>query len=1177
MLRTPVVLVLCALASQAWADLRNAPKLRIPPEARRAAVSGQEYEGVLEFTAGKDATLELVQIEGEGWTILSIDPAGPIAMAAGEIQLVKYRAVPSDADADLRLSFVYDFVRFRDRYNIGPKRLERLHKPRRAKRVEGAILDPPRPAVRPVDVTSRSDQEGSVAGGQLLHIVGCIAYSRPGDPLGTMRGADNVFYQIMDCDSPGFDEEMYGGLTEINGCFDVTFNWDDGGDDPDIYLYFETDTGVAQVQADTFLEEDYSWDTEEELIFEDFEGNFIDFGIISPVADEQAALHIHGALTKAFRFIQIHDGIAVEHVEAQWPEDDNGAWYNPVFEEIHIGPNETWNEGTIIHEYGHHYLENYAQNVSPDYCNGFCDDEDVPCGTGDCDLFESGGHCAWCPETDHDAWNEGFPDWMAGAVMRAWTADYGYTPLSIGDGRYAVESLQTCCQDNAVHPEADIVQGYITALLQDIEDPNGNIDDHAGEGLADCNGDLIPDCGLADCNMDGSRDCDCTMDAMWLGVDEIFQIARVDQVITPLEFINAWRARYPQHELDFWSTVRNVSPLFGQYPQPALSIATQPANCKSARVGEPLTISAAANGSLVRYQWRKDTIPLVNDARFSGVHTNTLSINPLMELDVGYYDVRVHSCDNSQNVTSNPVRVHVFDQLGGGNAGISWGRNTFGATGQGAFLPDTTLPNPIVDVNQFTAISPGTWHTVALKSDGTVWSWGHNGSGELGNNSVVSSPFPVQVIGLTDIVRVSAGGSSNLAVKADGKVYAWGSDFYGQLGLPSEAAQAVAVQIPSLDCATSVSVGGYHSMVIKSDGTVWTCGNNSEGQLGLGNFGGWTQVFQQVPGINNAVDGLASNLHSVVLRSDGTLLAWGRNNSGELGDGTMIYRASPVPVIGIDNVRSVHGNGYHTLAVRLDGTVWGWGAAAFTVIANTLVPTQIPGLTNVVEAAGSWSCSAYLRSDGTVWVSGGNYHGGLGISTGVGSNYFVGTPFRVAHIAGATRIAAGAQHFSAIVPSAPPTVVQPPPNQSRLPGQSLAMTVGVTGTPQFQYQWLYNGSPMSDGGAISGATSDVLSINPVAPGNAGNYSVHITNAYGNATSAAGILTISNMSGDVNGDGSINGFDYSAFVACYGAPGIPPNPMSLGLTPQTCTAIFDIGNDGDVDIRNFADFQNAFGG
>ena len=182
-------------------------------------------------------------------------------------------------------------------------------------------------------------------------------------------------------------------------------------------------------------------------------------------------LHIHNSITRAFRFMQLNTGIAVEHVDAIWPDSDNGAYYDG---EVNIGPNEQWNEGTIIHEYGHHILDKYAENVSPDYCNDFCDGEAACTAGDDCD---NEGHCTWCPETDHDAWNEGFPDWFAGAVIRTFLSDYGLQALSINDGRYNVESIGPCGQDGMTS-SALITQGYITALMQDMED--GLDDDHSG-------------------------------------------------------------------------------------------------------------------------------------------------------------------------------------------------------------------------------------------------------------------------------------------------------------------------------------------------------------------------------------------------------------------------------------------------------------------------------------------------------------------------------------------------------------------------------------------------------------------------------------------------------------------------------------------------------------------------
>lgn len=230
--------------------------------------------------------------------------------------------------------------------------------------------------------------------------------------------------------------------------------------------------------------------------------------------------------------------------------------------------------------------------------------------------------------------------------MRSYQEDYGYAPLNLGDARCNSEGLGTCCQDGSVGA-ADITEGFATALLRDIEDSNPTWDDHDATPLEDCNGDGIADCvdsdgdGTSDdgpphldCNGNGLPDCDCDVDAMALGVAEIFMIVREDQPHNVLDFINSWRFRYPEHDMDFWLTTRNISAgVFGFLPQPVPAITSPSQSCMSARVGEFLSIEVTGNGSLFRFQWRRDGVNLTDTLRTTGTTSRTLLFNPLLGED----------------------------------------------------------------------------------------------------------------------------------------------------------------------------------------------------------------------------------------------------------------------------------------------------------------------------------------------------------------------------------------------------------------------------------------------------------------------------------------------------------------------------------------------------------------
>lgn len=1157
----------CAILVPAQADVSPPIRISVPKDSISAPVAEQEFRGEFEVTVGERGALEQVELRGEGWTIVEVAPAPPIDLGAGEIATFTYRAIPSDPTKLLKALVVFDGQAVRRDITVSPQRFAARGKARPSRRIPGST------GLRPGADPSPPAPTSSVAGGVNLRFVGCIQYTRMD---GRVMAADGVHFDIMDDDSPDFDEAIYSGTTGIDGCFDITTNWDDcdvvtGCDDPDIYLYYETDTSVVTVQDSDILEEDYNWDTDDN-IFEDFNGNMIDFGLVSPSnMGDHPALHIHSNITRAHRFMFTRDGTFVPHVDTQWPESDNGAFYNPFFNEIHIGPDQQWTEGTIIHEWGHHFLETESVNLSPDYCNGFCDG-DTACVADTCGLTENGGHCFWCPETNHDAWNEGFPNWLGSVVIRSFATDYPFDypampapavqPLSINDGRYTGEALGNCCQDMQSYvSQADITEGFAMALLRDVEDANPTVDNHV---------------------MDAAPDC--SVDAMNLGVDEILQVVRLDKPTNPLDFINKFRARFPQHDQDFWSTCANVSSVYlSQFPTPTPEVISQTQACQGGTEGQPLTLTVQGNGSLLKYQWRRNQTELTDGGRISNATTASLTINPLAAGDAGSYDCIVTTCDGSVAALSGPIRVVVHPAPGTGSPGLSWGRDIAGELGHGA-IPAGGYgpPSSIVTVNSFTKVAAGDFHSLGIRADGTVWGWGSNAYSELGATGFPNTATPRQVPGLSNVISVAASTNTSYAVTADGKLYAWGSNFSGEVGIGSPL---IIIETPTvnpiLDCVVEISAFSSSVMAILADGTVWTWGHNQDGVLGLGFAGGPSiRSPQQVPGITDAVSGNVGQLHMHVVRADGTVLGWGQNLSGSVGDGTTMNRHSPVSVINLNNVRSVAGKGWHTIALRNDGTVWGWGPNSSgqlgtgTLSNAVSTPVQVSGMTSVTHVGATLYTSAFLRNDGTVWVTGSNYAGGLGTLTGTGGALFVTTPIRIFSITGATFLAAGSHPTIVLAPATAVNITQQPLSRTQVEGQSASFAVTATGTPALSYQWMRNNLPVMNGGPISGANLATLTINPTMIGHAGTYTVAVTNIQGTVSSAPAVLTVSQLPFDVDANNLVNVQDFAAFADCMHGPGVPPIP-GPGPTPQACQAIFDLGNDLDVDQQDFAEFQNAF--
>ncbi len=306
----------------------------------------------------------------------------------------------------------------------------------------------------------------------------------------------------------------------------------------------------------------------------------------------------------------------------------------------------------------------------------------------------------------------------------------------------------------------------------------------------------------------------------------------------------------------------------------------------------------------------------------------------------------------------------------------AWGANDWGQLGDG-FLVARPTPELVSGLAGVASVSAGNNFTVALKVDGTVWAWGTNkGAGQLGDGTNIDRSTPAPVLGLTGVSAVSAGGGHAVALKADGTAWAWGNNVVGQLGIGSASNRLVPSQVSGFTGGTAVSAGGSHTVAVKGDGTVWAWGLNEFGQLGDG-----TSVNRSVPiqvsGLAGVVSVSAGYSHSIALRSDGTVWAWGRNSSGELGDNTFAFRATPRQVNGISGVIAISAGIYGTLALKGDGSVWMWGYISGTTLYGTPTPAQVIGLSAVaaISTGNFFGFSLALKTDGTV-VSWGR--GGLG-------------------------------------------------------------------------------------------------------------------------------------------------------------------------------------------------------
>jgi MYXO-CTERM domain-containing protein len=315
----------------------------------------------------------------------------------------------------------------------------------------------------------------------------------------------------------------------------------------------------------------------------------------------------------------------------------------------------------------------------------------------------------------------------------------------------------------------------------------------------------------------------------------------------------------------------------------------------------------------------------------------------------------------------------------------AWGNNDDGQLGDNTTIARHT-PVQASGLGGVVAVAAGATHTVALKSDGMVWAWGYNGYGQLGDNTVADRHTPVEVSGVGGNVAVTAGTWHTVALQSyNGTLAAWGYNGFGQLGDNTTTNRYTPVLVFGIIDVVAVAAGGLHTVALKSNGTVWAWGYNGQGQLG-DNSTGTRLLPVQVSGLSGVIAVAAGGAHTVALKSDGTVRAWGNNDSGQLGDNTIADRHTPVQVSGLSGVIAVAAGGAHTVALKSDGTVWAWGFNYYGQLGdNTTIdrrtPLQVGGLGGVIAVAAGDSHTVALKSDGTVWAWGLNLNGQLGDNT----------------------------------------------------------------------------------------------------------------------------------------------------------------------------------------------------
>jgi alpha-tubulin suppressor-like RCC1 family protein len=322
----------------------------------------------------------------------------------------------------------------------------------------------------------------------------------------------------------------------------------------------------------------------------------------------------------------------------------------------------------------------------------------------------------------------------------------------------------------------------------------------------------------------------------------------------------------------------------------------------------------------------------------------------------------------------------------------AWGNNNTGQAGTDnatTFLMSPTFIDSGTDWKQVTG--KGSF-SLAIKNDGTLWAWGNNSSGQLGTDtSIFYLDSPVQVGSGTDWKQVSAGFDHVLALRTDGSLWAWGSNLSGQLGTDTGITQLdTPAQVGSNTGWDYVSAGYDYSLAVREDDTLWAWGTNGFGQLGTGTGGTPVTTPARIGADTDWFQVSAGQWHSLAVRDNGSLWAWGSNGAGQLGTSAFGNQLTPVPIGNGTDWKQVSAGGGHSLALKEDGTLWAWGNNFYGTLgtgtgreANTLM--QVGGGPWKYISAGYYH-SVGLKSDDTLWSWGSNDFARLGIGVAADKN-----------------------------------------------------------------------------------------------------------------------------------------------------------------------------------------------
>ncbi len=319
----------------------------------------------------------------------------------------------------------------------------------------------------------------------------------------------------------------------------------------------------------------------------------------------------------------------------------------------------------------------------------------------------------------------------------------------------------------------------------------------------------------------------------------------------------------------------------------------------------------------------------------------------------------------------------------------SWGRGAVGQLGNDTVKLASPTPTRIGTATNWQSVATGIFHSIALKKDGTIWTWGYNNTGQIGDGTFVNRFTPTQIGTATDWQAIETGDYFCLALKKDGTLWAWGDNTNGQLGDGTFTPKYVPTKVGIDNDWQFINADFNSSLAIKKDGTLWTWGRDNDSKLGNPSASFSQNVPSKVGIANNWLGAAMGVNHVVAIRKDGTLWTWGGNELKQLGDATNGNKTSPVQVGTDNNWRSVAAGDGYCLALKKDNTIWSWGDVSSNRYIGVMgngsfsgngVPVQ-SGISEWQSISAGKTHAFAIKNDASLWAWGDNEYGQLGNNT----------------------------------------------------------------------------------------------------------------------------------------------------------------------------------------------------